>query len=587
MAVSLDGPPKCPIVMEEVASHAILVAGTLFLISILATAITPRLGVPLLLVFLIVGLLAGEDGPGGIHFTDYKTANVAGTAALAVILFDGGLRTPLSNFRVGLRPALMLATVGVLITTSIVGALAAWLFHLPIAEGLLIGAIVGSTDAAAVFSLLSTRAVRLNNRISSALEIESGTNDPMAVMLTIGLVHYLLAPETYGALEVVKLLGTQIVFGVALGYAGGYLLIRTLNEVTLGDSLYPLLAMFGGLLIYGVTATVGGSGFLAVYLAGLMLGNQPVRAFASIKRFHDGIAWLAQIGMFLVLGLLATPSRMVDVAIPALIVAAALTFVARPIAVAISLLPFHFPWREQVYMGWVGLRGSVPMVLATFPLLAGLKNATLFFDVAFFIVLVSLIVQGWTVAPAARLLGLQMPPVSTRVRRADIDLPGTRGYEMVSYRLARTSALIGKRPKQLPIEDSSRIVSLTRAGKLMPYKEWGVLKGGDYLSLIVSKAELPELDKLFQQTRGNQGVEQQRFFGEFIISPEAHVGDLAEAYGLDVPASASGFTLSAFVASVVHKPVVGDRLRLGEMELVVRKMEGDKIVELGLRLPHG
>ncbi len=587
MAVSSGGPPKCPIVMEEVASHAILVAGTLFLISILATAITPRLGVPLLLVFLIVGLLAGEDGPGGIHFTDYKTANLAGTAALAVILFDGGLRTPLSNFRVGLRPALMLATVGVLLTTSIVGAMAAWLFDLPIAEGLLIGAIVGSTDAAAVFSLLSTRAVRLNNRISSALEIESGTNDPMAVMLTIGLVHYLLAPNTYGAMEIARLLGTQIIFGVALGYAGGYLLIRTLNEVTLGDSLYPLLAMFGGLLIYGVTATVGGSGFLAVYLAGLMLGNQPVRAFASIKRFHDGIAWLAQIGMFLVLGLLATPSRMVDVAIPALILAAVLTFIARPIAVAASLLPFHFPWREQIYMGWVGLRGSVPMVLATFPLLAGLKNATLFFDVAFFIVLVSLIVQGWTVAPAARLLGLQMPPVSTRVRRADIDLPGTRGYEIVSYRLARSSALIGKRPKALPIEDSSRIVSLTRAGKLLPYKDWGVLKGGDYLSLIVSKAELPELDKLFQQTRGNQGVEQQRFFGEFIISPEARVSDLVDAYGLDVPVAAGGWTLSAFVSSVVHKPVVGDRLRLGEMELVVRKMEGDKIVELGLRLPHG
>ncbi len=572
--------------MEEVASHAILVAGTLFLISILATAITPRLGVPLLLVFLIVGLLAGEDGPGGIHFTDYKTANVAGTAALAVILFDGGLRTPMSNFRVGLRPALMLATVGVLITTSIVGALAAWLFSLPIAEGLLIGAIVGSTDAAAVFSLLSTRAVRLNNRISSALEIESGTNDPMAVMLTIGLVHYLLAPEHYGALEVAKLLSMQVVFGVALGYAGGYLLIRTLNEVTLGDSLYPLLAMFGGLLIYGVTATVGGSGFLAVYLAGLMLGNQPIRAFASIKRFHDGIAWLAQIGMFLVLGLLATPSRMVEVAVPALITAAVLTFIARPVAVGISLLPFHFPWREQVYMGWVGLRGSVPMVLATFPLLAGLKNATLFFDVAFFIVLVSLIVQGWTVAPVARLLGLQMPPISTRVRRADIDLPGTRGYEMVSYRLARTSALIGKRPKQLPLEDSSRIVSLTRAGKLIPYRDWGVLKGGDYLSLIVSKAELPELDKLFQQTRGNQGVEQQRYFGEFIISPEALLSELAEAYGLDVPASATDFTLAAFVSSVVHKPVVGDRLRIGEMELVVRKMEADRIVELGLRLPH-
>lgn len=573
--------------MEDLASHAILVSGTLFLISILATAITPRLGVPLLLVFLIVGLLAGEDGPGGIQFTDYQTANLAGTAALAIILFDGGLRTPMSNFRVGLRPALTLATFGVLVTAGVVGVLASWLFDLSTAEGLLIGAIVGSTDAAAVFSLLSTRAVRLNQRISSALEIESGTNDPMAVMLTIGLVNYLMAPADWGLLEIARLLAVQVIFGITIGYAGGYLLIRTVNQVRLADSLYPLLAMFGGLLIYGVTATLGGSGFLAVYLAGLMLGNQPVQAFASIKRFHDGIAWLSQIGMFLVLGLLATPSRMVEVAGPALLVAAALIFVARPVAVFLSLLPFHFPLREQLYMAWVGLRGAVPMVLATFPLLAGLPNATLFFDVAFFIVLVSLIVQGWTVAPVARLLDLQMPPLSTRIRRTDIDLPGTRGYEVVSYRLARGSALVGKRPKQLPIEDGSRIVSLTRAGKLVPYKDWGVLKGGDYLSLIVSKNELPELDRVFQQTRGNQGAEEQRFFGEFIISPEALVRDLADAYGLDVPEAARGWTLSAFVLSVLHKPVVGDRLRLGEMELVVRKMEGERVIELGLRLPHG
>lgn len=571
----------------EVASHAILVAGTLFLISILATAMTPRLGVPLLLVFLIVGLLAGQDGPGKIVFNDFKLANIAGTAALAVILFDGGLRTPLSNFRVGLRPALSLATVGVLLTTAIVGAVAASLFKLPLAEGFLIGAIVGSTDAAAVFSLLSTRSVRLNNRISSALEIESGTNDPMAVMLTMGLVHYLLAPATYSWEDIALLLVTQLALGVGLGYSGGRLLILTINKVELGDSLYPLLTMFGGLLIYGVTATLGGSGFLAVYLAGLMLGNQPLRAYASIKRFHDGIAWLAQIGMFLTLGLLATPSRMVDALQPALLTAAALIFVARPIAVVASLLPFHFPWREQVYLAWVGLRGSVPMVLATFPLLAGLPNSTLFFDVAFVIVLVSLVVQGWTVAPAARLLDLQMPPLSTRVRRADIDLPGTRGYEIVSYRLARSSALIGKKPKQLPIEDGSRIVSLTRAGRLVPYREWGTLKGGDYLSLIVAKSELPEMDKLFTSTRGVQAAEQQRFFGEFVVSPDAPLADLVAAYGLDVPTGAPGKTLAAFVSSVLHKPVVGDRLRLGDMELVVRKMDGEKIVELGLRLPHG
>ncbi len=570
----------------DIASHAILVAGTLFLVSILATALTPRLGVPLLLVFLIVGLLAGEDGPGGIRFADYELANLAGTAALAVILFDGGLRTPMANFRVGLRPALSLATIGVLLTAGIVGAVAALLFKLPVAEGLLIGAIVGSTDAAAVFSLLSTRSVRLNQRISSALEIESGTNDPMAVLLTLGLVQYLLAPGDYGAADLALLLAKQIGLGLALGYSGGRLLIMTINRVELGDSLYPLLTLFGGLLIYGVTASLGGSGFLAVYLAGLMLGNQALRAFASIRRFHDGIAWLAQIGMFLVLGLLATPTRMFGVALPALATAAVLIFIARPVAVAISLLPFHFPWREQVYLAWVGLRGSVPMVLATYPLLAGLPHALLFFDVAFFIVLVSLVVQGWTVAPAARLLGLQMPPISIRVRRADIDLPGTRGYELVSYRLSRNSGLVGKKPKALPIEDTSRIVSLTRAGRLLAYRDWGVLRAGDFISLLVAKAELPALDALFQSTQGSKGANEQRYFGEFVVSPDAQVQDLADAYGLELPPGAADRTLSDFVTGILHKAVVGDRLRLGEMELVVRKMEGIRILELGLRLPR-
>ena len=571
----------------DLASHAILVAGTLFLISILATALTPRLGVPLLLVFLIVGLLAGEDGPGRIHFNDYGLANVAGTAALAIILFDGGLRTPLANFRVGLRPALMLATVGVLLTTVIVGVAAAWLFKLPLVEGCLIGAIVGSTDAAAVFSLLSTRAVRLNQRISSALEIESGVNDPMAVLLTIGLVEYLLAPDRFGPLEAELLLLKQMGLGVLVGYSGGKLLLLTVNKVEIGDSLYPLLTMFGGLLIFGVTATLGGSGFLAVYLAGLMLGNQPLRAAASIRRFHDGIAWLAQIGMFLVLGLLAAPHRMQAVALPSLLTAAVLIFVARPVAVAVSLLPFRFPWREKVYLAWVGLRGSVPMVLATFPLLAGLTNALLFFDVAFFIVLASLVVQGWTVAPAARLLGLQMPLTSARVKRSDIDLPGTRGFEIVSYRIGRNSTQVGKKPKALPIEDASRIVSLTRAGQLLPYREWGVLKAGDYISLLVSKAELPALDKLFSETRAASGAAEQRFFGEFVVSPKAQIADLIAAYGLELPPTAAGTTLDEFVTSFLRKPVVGDRLRLGEMELVVRKMDNERIVELGLRLPHG
>jgi cell volume regulation protein A len=560
----------------ELSNQLIFVAGTLFLLSILASAFTPRLGVPLLLVFVAVGLLAGENGPGGIHFDDYRIANLAGTTGLAVILFDGGLRTPLDNFRVALRPALALATVGVLVTTLIVGAFSAWILHLSLPEGLLIGAIVGSTDAAAVFSLLHTSAMRLNQRVTATLEIESGTNDPMAVLLTMGLLQYLIGPHSYSAGAGVLLLVRQMGLGLACGAGGGWLLRLLLNRLELSESLYPLLALSGGMLIFGGTALLGGSGFLAAYGAGLILGNWPLRAMASVKRFHDGIAWLAQIGMFLILGLLATPGRLIPLAGAGLLIALVLILLARPLSVALSLLPFRYPWREQAYISWVGLRGSVPMVLATFPMMAGIAHAQLFFDLAFFIVLVSLIVQGWSVAGAARLLRLQMPRSGTRVRRFDLDLPGSSGYEVVSYRLGHASALLGLRPKDIPI----------REGRLLPYREWGVLRHGDYVSLLAAQAELALLDETFSARRESGDIDEQRYFGEFFLEPEAQVGDLVAAYGIQLPNTEHGKTLAEYLATYLQRPVVGDRLRLDGVELTVRRMEGERIVELGLRLPH-
>ncbi len=570
----------------DLSNQLIFVAGTLFLLSILASAFTPRLGVPLLLVFVVVGLLAGESGPGGIHFADYHLANLAGTTGLAVILFDGGMRTPLDNFRVALRPSLALATVGVLVTTLVVGGFSAWILHLSLAQGLLIGAIVGSTDAAAVFSLLHTSAVRLNQRVTATLEIESGTNDPMAVLLTMGLLQYLAAPASYSAFDGLLLFVQQMGLGLAIGVGGGWLLKLLINRLDLSDSLYPLLALSGGMLIFGGTALLGGSGFLAAYIAGLILGNYPVRAVASVKRFHDGMAWLAQIGMFLILGLLATPQRLLPLAGSGLLIALVLILLARPLAVMLSLLPFRYPWREQAYISWVGLRGSVPMVLATFPMMAGVADAQLFFDVAFFIVLVSLIVQGWSVATAARLLQLQMPKINARVRRFDLDLPGSSGYEVVSYRLGHASALLGQRPKDIPIRDVSRIISVSREGRLLAYRDWGALRHGDYVSLLAEQGDLPLLDEVFSARRESGGADEQQYFGEFFLEPEAHVSDLVAAYGIKVPPDSEGKTLADFLASYLDRPVVGDRLRLGGMELTVRRMEGERIVELGLRLPH-
>lgn len=565
----------------------IFLAGVLFITSILATVITPRLGVPLLLVFLIVGMLAGEDGPGGVHFGDYGLANLAGTAALSVVLFDGGMRTKMAMFRVGLWPALSLSTIGVLATAGLCGAFAAWLLDLGWAEGLLIGAIVGSTDAAAVFSLLHTSAVRLNERVTSILEIESGANDPMAVFLTLALMQYLQMPDSYGALDSLLLFVQQMGLGALIGIGGGRALVWALNRLELSESLYPLLAFFGGLLIFGITGILHGSGFLAAYLAGLVVGNQRTRAFAGIRRFHDGVAWMAQIGMFVGLGLLVTPSQLVPIADEGLLIAAVLIVLARPVAVILCLVPFRLPVRELVFISWVGLRGSVPIVLATFPWLAGLENAGLYFNIAFFIVLVSLVVQGWTLAPAARLLDLALPNQGTLVNRLDFDLPGTRGYEIVSYRIGESSPLIGMKSRQLPLDDISRIVCIARRGKIISYRDWGNLRAGDYISLLAAQEELPKLDQLFQALAEPKAMAAaQRFYGEFRIEPTASIEALAEVYGAELPDSAQGRSVSAFVEAVVPRPVVGDRLRLGEMELVVKRMEGQRIAEIWLRLPH-
>jgi cell volume regulation protein A len=570
----------------DLINQVIFLAGLLFLVSILATVISPRLGVPLLLIFLVVGMLAGEDGIGGIQFANYTLANLAATAALAVVLFDGGLNTRIETFRVALRPALSLATLGVAITAGLTGLFAAWLLDLSLAEGLLIGAIVGSTDAAAVFSLLRTQSVSLNERVSSALEIESGSNDPMAVFLTLAVIGYLQSPTDFNWVDALILLFQQMSLGMLIGLAGGWLLVRALDRLELADSLYPLMALFGGLSIFGITANLGGSGFLAVYLAGLFVGNRPIHAASSIRRFHDGIAWMSQIGMFVILGLLVSPYDLISLIVPGLLVSLVLILVARPVSVFVGLLPFRFPLRERLYISWVGLRGSVPIVLATFPWMAGLENADFFFNIAFFIVLVSLLVQGSTIGAAARLLHLRVPQTTARVNRVDIDLPGQRGYEVVSYRLAPNSRLVGIKPKNLPIADVSRVICVARGGQVLHYRDWGELKPGDYVSLLAEQKELPALDAVFESVHATGTPGERRFFGEFGVSPQALVKDLCEAYGLALPADAEGLTVSGLLARHLPHPVVGDRLRLGEVQLIVKRTDGDRAAEIGLRLPH-
>ncbi len=407
----------------------LLAAALLVFFSVLAGLFSARAGFSFLLVFLLAGILAGEDGPGGIVFDDVNLSFWVGNVALAVILLDGGLRTDFATFRTGLKPALLLASVGVVMSAALTAFGAWWLMGLDWRLAMLLGSIVGSTDAAAVFALLRSSGVRLNERVAATLEIESGMNDPMAVYLTIAFIGIALAgtggtAADGGALgpwgEAIKALVQQFGLGGVIGGVAGVALVALLKRsfprfaaqqqgAASGGGILALLCVSLGLAVFAATSLVGGSGFLAVYVMGVTARARAREAVAPALSALDGYAWLSQAAMFLLLGLLLTPHQLLPGLAPALGVAAFLLLVARPLTVWLCLLPFHFERREVLYISWVGLRGAVPIVLAVFPLMAGVPGARTLFNAAFVVVLTSLILQGSTIALAARKLGLNLP----------------------------------------------------------------------------------------------------------------------------------------------------------------------------------
>ncbi len=567
----------------DFSNHAILIGALLVLLSILVSSLSARTGAPLLLVFLGAGMLAGEEGPGHILFSDYQTAYLVGTMALAVILFDGGMRTHTDTFRVGLWPALSLATVGVILTAGIVGAAAAWLLELDIKKGLLIGAIIGSTDAAAVFSVLGSQGMRLKQRVGATLEIESGCNDPMAVFLTLVLIEIVRAGDQWFGWSILWAFVWQFGLGGLAGIVGGRVLVWLLNRVSLTSGLYPLLAMAGGLVTYGTSTVFGGSGFLAIYLAGLILGDARVRAQGNILKVHDGLAWLSQITLFLMLGLLVTPSALVPTAVDALMVAIVLMVVARPLAVWLSLLPFGFPKREQIFISWVGLRGAVPIVLALFPALAGLPESSIYFNVAFFVVLTSLVVQGWTVAPLAQALRLKLPQEHAPYYSEFVEVPGQAGLRLLGYRVTELSEAIGRGVNQLPLPSGVRIVAAFRDGKALDAIGHMEIAAGDLLYVITGDEHMVLLDHLFVPANDAEESEQQRVFGTFTLDGDAPLGEIADIYGVEVPDPAKSQTLAWYIDRQFHRrPVVGDFVRIGGMNLVVREIKGRDITKVGI-----
>ena len=390
------------------ATHEIiLVAGVLCLLAIFAGLISARVGSPLLLAFIGVGMLAGEDGPGGIMFNDVKAAYLVGSLALAVILFEGGLSTEREMIRQAIWPSIVLATLGVAISATLVGATAKMLLGITWPEALLVGAVTAPTDAAAVSVLLRLSRAKVPSRVMAALEIESGLNDPMSVFLTMGLVVWLTLPGGLRAAPAALLFAEELGGGAAIGLASGYGLLCLFRLLKTESSVFPVFAIGGALAVFGGAQMAGASGFLAVYLSGLIVGIYDHPARQSVTRFFSALGWLAQIALFLMLGLLVNPHNLPSILLSASAIAAVLILVARPIGVLVSVLPFGWPVREAAFIGWVGLRGGVPIYLTIIPLLAGVNLGQLLFDIVFVVVIMSVIVQGSSIAPVARLLKLQ------------------------------------------------------------------------------------------------------------------------------------------------------------------------------------
>jgi len=560
-------------------SLAILLGSLLVLAGILSSLIAFRFGAPLLLVFLLVGMLAGEGGPGGLRFDDVATAYTVGSVALALILFDGGLRTRFATFRNVLAPSIALATAGVLITTLLTAPVAKLVLGIGWLQALLVGAVVASTDAAAVFLLINSGGLRLRPRVRATLEVESGTNDPFAVFLALLLVEILLVGNQSWTHAFITF-GRDALFGAVIGVGGGRIITLVLNRLSLAQGLHAPFVAVSALVVFAFANAVHSSGFFAVYLAGLVVGNRQTRAHNSVIVFLDAVTWLAQIVMFVLLGLLVWPQRLAESAPGAVAVAVVLMLVARPVAVFLCLAPFKYPWREKLFISWVGLRGAVGIFLASIPLMVGLPAAPLYFDVAFVVVLLSLLVQGWTVAFAARKLDISFTRSDPVPRRVELDLPGQLAREIVGYPVPANSPYL----RRGLIPNWARPTLIVRKEEILTPAEADPVREGDYVYLLAPPEKAQALDRFFMNMPPPQKPDP-RLLGDFFVNGTATLGALAEIYGLQVAADHTEVSLADFFTENLGRAAkTGNIVQLGPIALLAHKVENGRVTTVGLRL---
>ncbi|HEX7300110.1 MAG TPA: potassium/proton antiporter [Solirubrobacteraceae bacterium] len=479
--------------------HLILVAGALLTAGLAASLLAGRLRLPSLVLFLGVGMAVGSDGLGWVDFGNYKLARDIGIVALALILFEGGLNAGFDEIRPVLKPVISLAFLGTLITAAICGLAATWLFDFTLLEGLLLGAIVSSTDGAAIFAML--RGSSLRRKLARTLEGEAGMNDPVAVLLVVGFIDWIEQPG-YGAADMVWLFVREVTIGVAAGVAVGAAAVWAFKRVQLATpGLYPVASIATAALAFGAADTLHGSGFLAVYLAGLVLGSATIPARQTIVAFHQGMAWIAQLGMFLVLGLLVFPSQFGEIAVEGTVLALVLALVARPLAALVATFgPFGL--RDRAVLGWAGLRGAVPVVLATFPVIAGIHDSGEYFNIVFFAVLLSTVLQGATIDPVARRLGATT--TTTPLASSALAETGTirqLGADAIEVEAAPGDALVGHRIRDLGLPREAIVNVIVRDGQAIPPRGSTRIEAGDRLHVLIRREEMDTMRRLLAQWR--------------------------------------------------------------------------------------